>query len=95
MATVRIHFYATLRPIVGGASIELELAEGASVRELVEQLIRRFPGLGEVMLDAEGGLSRRVHVFLDGRGAAHLPLGVETTIAREQRIDIFPAVAGG
>ena len=92
---MRIHFYATLRPIVGGPSIELDLSQNATIRELIDELIRRFPLLAEPMLDEHGGLSRRIHVFVDGRGARHLEHGLDTRLSGNPRIDIFPAIAGG
>jgi sulfur-carrier protein len=36
---MQVNFYATLRPIVGGRTVELEIAEGLTVRELVVALV--------------------------------------------------------
>jgi molybdopterin synthase sulfur carrier subunit len=92
---MQIKVYATLRPIVGDRQVDLPLAEGATVRELVTEMVRRWPELGELMLDDSGQLSRRVHVFIAGRSARHLPEGVETKLCADDEIDIFPAIAGG
>lgn len=90
-----IGFFATLRPIVGGKTVEVDLPGGTTVRELVDHLVASFPGLGAAILDDEGELSRRVHVFIDGRSAIYLEHGLATRLAASQRVDVFPAVAGG
>ena len=58
-------------------------------------MVDRWPELALLMLDEDGGLSRRVHVFVDGRSARHLPEGPETKLFTGNEIDVFPAVAGG
>ncbi len=93
--TLQIGFYATLRPLVGGKHVEVDLPEDATVQTLIDHLVNRFPELGRAILDDEGRLSRRTHVFLDGRGAIYLEQGLKTPIGRAQKIDIFPAIAGG
>ena len=47
------------------------------------------------MLEADGALSRRCNVLIDGRSARHLPEGIETRIAAADEVDVFPAIAGG
>ena len=90
-----IGFFATLRPIVGGKTIEVDLPDGTTVRELIDHLVARTPGLRDAILDDAGELSRRVHVFIEGRSAFYLEDGLETRLSASQRVDVFPAVAGG
>ena len=42
---VRVQFYAQLRELIGINELELELPEGATVRELLETLYARKPAL--------------------------------------------------
>lgn len=42
---VRVLFYAQLRDAVGMRDLDVEVAEGATVRDLVEQIYARQPGL--------------------------------------------------
>ena len=42
---VRVKFYAQLRDLVGSGDAELELSEGATVRELLEKIYARRPAL--------------------------------------------------
>jgi len=90
-----IGFFATLRPIVGGKTVDVDLPDGTTVRELIDHLVSTIPGLRDAILDEAGELSRRVHVFVEGRSAIYLAAGLETRLSASQRVDIFPAVAGG
>jgi molybdopterin synthase sulfur carrier subunit len=92
---VEVHFYATLRAEVGEKTIEVELPEGATVRELIGRLVESRPRLADAMLDERGRLSRHVHLLVDGRSVRHLKRGVETPLRSDLNIDVFPAVAGG
>lgn len=92
---MHINFYATLRPIVGGRTIEFDLHDGATVRELVAAVVQRFPPLRAQLLDEHGELYRHVHVFVNGRDAPMLPDGMDTAVSADATVDIFPAVAGG
>jgi len=91
---VHVRVYATLRPIVGGRDVDVALPPGATVRDLVLRMVERWPELEELLL-TDGEVSRRVHVFVDGRSARHLPDGADTVLAEDQEIDVAPAVAGG
>ena len=92
---MKVSFYATIRAIVGTKTLEIELAEGSSIQELLDRLIEQCPPLGEKLLDPEGKLSRSVQVYVDGRSASHLPDALQTPLRADQSVDIFPAIAGG
>ena len=89
-----VHFYATLRPIVGERQVEHPEGDGGTVIELVRGLVRRWPDLEEHMLTEDGHLSRRVNVFLEGRNVRWLD-GEDTVLTADARVDIFPPAAGG
>ncbi len=42
---VRVQFYAQLRDLIGMRELELELPDGATVRDLLEQLYAKRPAL--------------------------------------------------
>lgn len=88
-------FYATLRQIVGGKTAVFDLPENATVRQLLDEMIRRYPGLRRELCDEQGQLYRHVHVFINGRDAPYLENGLETTLSSDDIVSIFPAVAGG
>ena len=92
---MEVGFYATLRPIVGGRTVEVALSEGATVKQLLDALAHRWPALREQLFDEDGSLSRRVNVFVDGRNVRWLPGRLATALGPEQQVDVFPPVAGG
>lgn len=91
---MRVRVYATLRSIAGGRDVDVALSPGATVRDLVLHLAGRWPEMEEILV-ADGEVSRRVHVFVDGRSARHLPDGADTVLEGGQEIDVAPAAAGG
>lgn len=92
---MQVSFYATLRPIVGARSVELALPAGATVRDLLDEIARRWPPLAAEIFTDAGELSRRVNVYVDGRSVRWLPDGVATPLGAAERVDVFPPVAGG
>ena len=85
----------TLRPLVGARTVDFALPEGGSARELVREIVARFPELGPKLLEADGSLARGVHLFVNGRSALFLPEGLDTPVSSADTVDVFPAVAGG
>ncbi len=90
-----VNFYATFRRVVGSGSAVLDLPAGATVRQLLDEVIRRFPPLKSEMLDEAGNLFPYVHIFVNGRDASFLAEGLDSVIPSGARIGVFPAVAGG
>lgn len=93
--TLQVDFYATLRLVVGKKTVGVSLPEGATLRDLLDAIVRRFPPLADKLLNEAGRLSGQVNVFIDGRGATYLDDGLDTVLRADQKVDIFPAVAGG
>jgi molybdopterin synthase sulfur carrier subunit len=89
--TVKVNFYATLRQIVGGKTVEVDVPEGITVKELVDGLVTRYPEL----LDEAGNLHGHVHVFVNGRDVPFLADKINTRISPQDAVNIFPPVGGG
>ena len=92
---MQVSFFATLRQIVGGRDFDVSLPEGATVRDLAEELARRWPGLGEHFFTEEGALSRRVTIYVDGRDVRWLPDAEATALSEHNRVALIPPAAGG
>ncbi len=92
---MRVHFYATLRQIVGQKTVDIDVPAGATVQQIVEAVVRRYPALRRELLDEQGRLHGHIHVFINGRDAHYLDQAAETPVQAEDRVDIFPAVGGG
>jgi sulfur-carrier protein len=82
MTPVRIP--PTLRTETGGKR-EVE-ADGATVGELLEDLMSRFPGIGSQL--------RYANVYLDGEDVRTLD-GEDTPVSDESTVILLPAMAGG
>lgn len=91
---MKIVFYATLRPIVGGRSIEMAVADGATACDLLHTLSDTYPPLAPMMWAADGSLTEYLKVYINGRDIRHLQ-SLETPVPEGATVDIFPPVAGG
>lgn len=92
---MKVHFFATLRPIVGGKTVEFDTEHGITVREMLDVMIARFPKLRTELLDETGKMHGHVHFFVNGRDAQFLTDGIETKIQPDDTVNVFPAVGGG
>ena len=92
---MQVNFYATLRKIVGTKTVDFSLAEDATLQELLDVVLATYPELSEDLLDETGQLSRHVHLFVNGRSSRYLMGGMASRIEAAQKIEFFPAVAGG
>ncbi len=92
---MKVHFFATFRPIVGGKTVEADVIEGATLRQLLQTLIARYPALNAELFDEGDNLRGHVHVFVNGRDSVYLADKLETNIKAEDVINIFPPVGGG
>jgi molybdopterin synthase sulfur carrier subunit len=92
---MRVNFYATLRNIVGAKTAEFELPEGATLADLLDEMLRRYPGLRPELLNEQGEMYAHVHMFLNGRDAPFLERGMDTRLAQDDVVGVFPAVGGG
>jgi molybdopterin synthase sulfur carrier subunit len=92
---MKVHYFATLRAIVGGKTVDFDTEHGITVREMLDLMITRFPKLREELLDETGKMHGHVHFFVNGRDAQFLENGVETHIMPDDVVNVFPAVGGG
>jgi sulfur-carrier protein len=81
-----------LRSAVGGQK-QVEL-EGATVRELVDALVAKFPALRQQLLAENGDLNRFVNVYVNGQDVRYLD-GLDTAVAERDEVRLLPAMAGG
>ena len=90
MSTVRMP--PILRQAVGGAR-EVD-ADGATVRELLDDLTSRYPSIRGHLLDDGGELNRFVNVYVNGRDVRY-EQGLETAVTATDTVVLLPAMAGG
>jgi len=89
MSIVRIP--PTLRDEAGGE--RQVVAEGGTVRELLDDLAARFPALGARILD-NGGVAPFVNVYVEGEDVRTRE-GLDTPVGDASTVILLPAMAGG
>jgi molybdopterin converting factor small subunit len=92
--TVSVCYHNILRQRAGLEKEHLELPEGTDVGDAVRGLAGRHgPGLAEMLLSADGGISPYLVVFLNQQlvfpGRHSLPL------ADGDELKLFPSISGG
>jgi molybdopterin synthase sulfur carrier subunit len=89
--TTTIRIPPTLRAEVGG---ERQVsAEGDTVRELLDDLTARYPGLRSQLVE-DGDIAPFVNVYVEGEDVRTLD-GLETPVRRGSTVILLPAMAGG
>ena len=89
---VEVRLPNILRPVVSGeASVR---AEGATVRDVFDDLVRRYPGLAPSLLTPEGEMHRHLNVFVNDDDVRYLGK-LEAKVGDDDTGTLMPAVAGG
>jgi molybdopterin synthase sulfur carrier subunit len=90
MSQVRIP--PVLRPSSGGHKL-LEV-DGATVGDVLAELVGRYPDLGPKLLDETGAINRFVNVFVNETDVRHLQ-ELRTPVDARDTLLLLPAMAGG
>jgi molybdopterin synthase sulfur carrier subunit len=89
---VRVKVPTILRPHTGGEGVVV--GDGGTVREVLEDLDARFPGIKARLLTGEGTLHRFVNLYVNEEDVRYLG-ALETEVKDGDVVSILPAVAGG
>ena len=89
---VSVRIPTPLRPLTGNQ--ETVPAAGATVAEIITDLQKRYPGLGEKLCDESGKLRRFVNVYLNDEDIRFRD-GPGTAVKEGDELSIIPAIAGG
>ena len=69
-------------------------ATGANIKELIEDLERRFPGIKERICDESGKVRRFINIYVNEEDVRFLQQD-ETPLKDGDEVSIIPAIAGG
>ena len=89
---VEVRLPTVLRTHAGGKATVS--AEGATVGEVLADLVRTYPGMAGQVLTDEGALHRFVNVYVDDDDVRYLDQ-LDTKVEPGATVSILPAVAGG
>ncbi len=90
--SVQVRIPTPLLSLTGGKK-EVS-AEGATLKEVIEDLERQFPGMKERLCDEEGNLRRFINFFVNDEDVRFLE-GENTPLKEGDIVSIVPAIAGG
>jgi sulfur-carrier protein len=90
--SVRVRVPTPLRKFTQGAD-EVD-AQGNTIRSIVEDLEKNYPGIKERICDETGKVRRFVNVYVNGDDIRFLQ-NLETALKEGDNVSIVPAIAGG
>ena len=90
--SVNVRLPTIMRSAAGGMS-EVS-AEGSTVGEVVDDLIRQFPGTATHLRAPDGGVHRFVNVYVNDEDIRYTGK-LDTAVGDGDAVTILPAVDGG
>ncbi len=90
--SVDVRLPTVLRPATGGQATVA--AEGATVGEVFDDLIRQHPSLRDQLLNGDGELHRHLNIFLNDDDIRYLGK-LDAKVGDRDTLTLMPAVAGG
>lgn len=92
---MQVKLFADLAEAAGEKYVDLDLDDGATVTDAVEDLVATHPGLGERILDENGDLQDHLNVLRNGENVFATGDGLETPVDGDDELALFPPVSGG
>jgi MoaD family protein len=90
--TVNVRVTAVLQKVTGGQkTVE---ANGATVKEVFDDIDAKFPGFKAQVYGPDGKLHRFVNIYLNDEDIRYTG-GVDTALKPGDTLDVLPALAGG
>ena len=74
--------------------VELVEVEAGDLKQALDQLEQRFPGIRAGIFEQTGALRRFINIYVDGEDVRFLR-DLETPVKEGTEIAIVPAIAGG
>ncbi len=95
--TIQVRFYGVIRDVIGGTSVEVQLAEHSTTRDLLAVLHEKYgQGFADRVLDEKGDVRSYVRLFLNDDQLNDLDtILAENDSAAKMVIYVMPGSAGG
>jgi molybdopterin synthase sulfur carrier subunit len=84
-----VHLPTTLPPLFHELPRRLEV-DAATVKDAIERLDERWPGLRDRLCEPGPELRRHINVYVDGERA-----GLDSPLGTRSRVDVIAAISGG
>lgn len=91
---VTIYIPGPLRAFSGGAQRFEMKSSPATVREALEELWKKYPGIRDRLVNEEGQLREHINIFV-GKENVRYTGDFGTRLTPDAEISILPAVSGG
>ncbi len=91
MGKVKVKLYATLKEIIGKDTV---FVEAKTVKEAIDNLIKLYPELSNVIIGKNGELKDDYIYLVNGRNIVFLQ-EKDTPLKEGDKLTIFPPVGGG
>jgi MoaD family protein len=92
---MQVDVFGNLRAVIGRKSVLVDLPGGATVRDLVAEIIRQFPVMHSELLEDGGSLRKDLPIFINGRNPRLLPDSIDSTLQPEDIVSLFSPVSSG
>jgi sulfur-carrier protein len=89
---VEVRLPTVLRPLAAGQA--KVAANGATIGDVLGDLVNSYPGMAGQVLTEDGSLHRFVNVYVNDDDIRYLDQ-LDTKVADGDTVSILPAVAGG
>jgi molybdopterin synthase sulfur carrier subunit len=84
-----LHLPSTLTPLFADLPRRVDV-DAATVRDAIDDLDRRWPGLRDRLCEPGPSLRTHIHVYVDRERAT-----LETPVGDRSRVDVIAAISGG
>jgi molybdopterin synthase sulfur carrier subunit len=92
---LQVSFYAGLRQAIGQKTADFSFPAALTVKELVQEIVLRYPGLNAKLTGVQGELLPHYNYLINGRDVRYLDGKFDTLLDDGDQVSIFPAVGGG
>ena len=96
MITVSLKTILALKKIIGGGQMDIVIADGATVQDLVDTMVKRWgEKIARELYDLDGTkVSSQYRLMVNGQDLSALN-GLSTRLNDNDEIIIFPIITGG
>lgn len=89
---IKVRIPTPLRGLTNGQ--EVVTADGNTITQVVDSLMKQYPGLRDRICDDKGQLRRFINFYLNDEDI-RFKKGSETPVKEGDELSIIPAIAGG